>query len=362
MTRRPKPSRSGRPGCAPTATPWRMARATVRSIVTGSPPWHPQAMFAEVTSGMISSSLPSDQLPKLSPRSQLMSKVRWVMRVPCPLLPSVGGVKLGDDIAGAHNALVFDRERAHAATDLRVHLVELLHDLDEADDAAALDDVALGDERRRAGVGTAVEDAGDRRSDDVLVGHGVLLSAEMVTCAFERFARLAACRERVVEGHPGEADVLVGLGLADAIEVRADDRRDRGVPTAGDGVGEQRDRLNATRHLDGADRVAEVDDVRGVVACARRGLPVDEGEWLAAEAVADAVGVGRDRPARREEHLEALRDQPVAGEPHHDAQLDVAVDRRAQVLGQLRVGRALDAAADRYHVARPQRAALEATQ
>src|SRR4051794_21158696 len=198
MTRRPKPSRSGRPGCAPTATPWRMARATVRSIVTGSPPWKPQAMFAEVTSGMISSSLPSDQLPKLSPRKQLMSKVRWVMRVPCPLLPSVGGVKLGDDIAGAHNALVFDRERAHAATDLRVHLVVLLHDLDGADGDAVLDDVVLGAKRRRVGVGPAVEDAGNRGSDDVLVGQGVLLSAEVVTRVLEHLARLPARRERVV--------------------------------------------------------------------------------------------------------------------------------------------------------------------
>ena len=86
--------------------------------------------------------------------------------------------------------------------------------------------------------------------------------------------------------------MFVGLGLTDAIEVSADDRRDRGVAAAGDRVGEQRNRLDATRHLDGADRVAEVDDVRGVVARARRGLAVDERKWLAAEAVADAVGVG----------------------------------------------------------------------
>src|SRR3954468_23930347 len=81
-------------------------------------------------------------------------------------LKSVGGVELGDDVAGAHDALVVNRERAKAAADLRLHLVELLHDLDEADDGAVLDDVALGDERRRVRVGTAVEDAGDRGSDD----------------------------------------------------------------------------------------------------------------------------------------------------------------------------------------------------
>ena len=37
--RRPKPTRSRWPGWAPTATRWRAARATVRSIVTGSPAW-----------------------------------------------------------------------------------------------------------------------------------------------------------------------------------------------------------------------------------------------------------------------------------------------------------------------------------
>src|SRR4051812_45590377 len=153
---------------------------------------------------MTSSSWPSDQLPKLSPRSQLMSNVRSV--IACAVRRSLGGVELGHDIAGAHDALVIDHERTHAPTDLRVHLVELLHDLDEADDGAALDDVALGDEWRRVGGGAAVEDAGDRASHDVLVGHGVLLSAEVVTGTFERLARLPARRERVVEGHRSEAD------------------------------------------------------------------------------------------------------------------------------------------------------------
>jgi hypothetical protein len=88
-----------------------------------------------------------------------------------PIRPrySVGGVEFGDDVAGAHDALVIDRERAHAATDLGLHVVELLHNLDDADDTAVLDDVALGDERRRLRVRTAVEDAGDRGSNDVLI-------------------------------------------------------------------------------------------------------------------------------------------------------------------------------------------------
>ena len=37
MTRRPKPMRSGSPGCEPTATSFSFARSTVFIIVTGSP-------------------------------------------------------------------------------------------------------------------------------------------------------------------------------------------------------------------------------------------------------------------------------------------------------------------------------------
>ena len=233
----------------------------MRSIVTGSPPWKLQATFADVTSGMTSSSLPSDQLPKLSPRSQLMSKVRSACRMRSRSVSRRGRARRRH--RRRPHALVIDRERAHAATYLRVHLVELLHDLDEADDAAVLDDVALGDERRRVGVGMVVKTPG--------IGDRTTFSSD-TGCSYRlrwyarvrALARLPARRERLVEGHRGETDVLVGLRLTDAIEVGADDRRDRGVAAAGDRVGEQRDRLDATRHLDGADGVAEVDDVRGV--------------------------------------------------------------------------------------------------
>ena len=51
MTRRPKPSRSGSPGCEPTATPCSTAASTVRCIVSGSPPWKPQARLAVVIRG-----------------------------------------------------------------------------------------------------------------------------------------------------------------------------------------------------------------------------------------------------------------------------------------------------------------------
>ena len=53
-----------------------LAQATVRIIVTGSLAWKPQATLADVISGITASSSPIRQLPKLSPRSELMSIVR----------------------------------------------------------------------------------------------------------------------------------------------------------------------------------------------------------------------------------------------------------------------------------------------
>ena len=79
MARRPKPSRSGSPGCEPTATPCSTAASTVRCIVSGSPPWKPQARFAVVIRGSSAASAPSFQLPNDSPISQLMS---MLMRLP----------------------------------------------------------------------------------------------------------------------------------------------------------------------------------------------------------------------------------------------------------------------------------------
>ena len=48
MLRRPKPMRSGNPGCAPTAAPAALQAATVASITRGSPACQPQATLAEV--------------------------------------------------------------------------------------------------------------------------------------------------------------------------------------------------------------------------------------------------------------------------------------------------------------------------
>src|SRR3990172_3402352 len=68
MSRRPKPCRSGQPGCAPTTTPNCFANRTVFCITDGSPACIPQAMLAEVMKGMMDSSF-----PKPSPISQLRS-------------------------------------------------------------------------------------------------------------------------------------------------------------------------------------------------------------------------------------------------------------------------------------------------
>jgi hypothetical protein len=63
ITRRPKPWMSGSEGCAPIATPLSSARRTVLRIVAGSPPWKPQAMFAELMNGMMPASSPIFQAP-----------------------------------------------------------------------------------------------------------------------------------------------------------------------------------------------------------------------------------------------------------------------------------------------------------
>src|SRR5579884_118271 len=95
MARRPKPTRSGKLGWAPTATPAARQARTVRSMTRGSPPWKPQATLAEVTSGITSSSRPSSKLPKLSPRSAFRSTAGiasplWTLTVPLAPAPASG--------------------------------------------------------------------------------------------------------------------------------------------------------------------------------------------------------------------------------------------------------------------------------
>src|SRR5229473_7090322 len=71
--RRPKPQTSKKLGCAPIPTSFSLARLTVSNMTSGSPPWKPQATFAEDTIFSISASLPIVQAPKLSPMSQFRS-------------------------------------------------------------------------------------------------------------------------------------------------------------------------------------------------------------------------------------------------------------------------------------------------
>jgi len=54
-------------------TPCLIAERIVRSIVSGSPAWNPQAMLADEMNGMTASSLPGPVAGSVSPRSQLMS-------------------------------------------------------------------------------------------------------------------------------------------------------------------------------------------------------------------------------------------------------------------------------------------------
>src|SRR5690348_15006077 len=72
ITRRPKPCRSAKPGCAPMLTPFSVQSFTVSIITTGSLAWKPQATLADFTIFSTSASLPITQGPKLSPRSELM--------------------------------------------------------------------------------------------------------------------------------------------------------------------------------------------------------------------------------------------------------------------------------------------------
>ena len=135
--RRPKPTRSGSPGCAPTATPFSTAAsATVRCIASGSPPWKPQATLAVVMSGMSASSAPSVQLPKLSPQSQLMSS-DGLMR-PCA---ARARLVVARRVAGDLDA---PRRRRRLAKRDRLHRADLAHHAEVGRDHGADLRVAAG--------------------------------------------------------------------------------------------------------------------------------------------------------------------------------------------------------------------------
>src|SRR3954464_15319265 len=75
MRRRPNPSRSGSPTWAPMPTPLSTAICPVLRTPAGPPPCQPQAMLAEVMTSISSVSLPRFQRPKLSPMSELRSRL-----------------------------------------------------------------------------------------------------------------------------------------------------------------------------------------------------------------------------------------------------------------------------------------------
>src|ERR687897_2285230 len=134
-------------------------------------------------------------------------------------------------------------------------------------------------------------------------------------------APLLSGRERFLEIDGAETGLVVSLGLGQSVAVRAYDGAYGRVAPAGDGVVHQDDGLDAARHLDGANGVAEVNHVGLVCPGTGRLFPLHEPELAALVAVADAISVSGDRPRGVKELLHALLGQPVAGEPDNDAQL-----------------------------------------
>ncbi len=189
-----------------------------------------------------------------------------------------------------------------------------------------------------------------------------IAAAQRVAQAREPALRVAACGERVGHRHRDEARLMIRLHLADQVQVRADDRADRRVAAARHRVAVQDDRLDAGRHLDRADRVARVDDVRRIGARAERLLALAKAQRAALPvAVADPVGLRRDDPRILEERAGRFVGEPVMIEARQHAQFGFARERRAHRIGQRRAfaGRALRRA-DRQRVALLQTSALVA--
>src|SRR5437667_10515075 len=73
---------------------------------------------------------------------------------------AASNVDLGDRLTGHHGLLVLGEETYKLAGKARLHLVERLHDLDQADRVVLCDGVTIGFVGRLVGRGLAVEDAG----------------------------------------------------------------------------------------------------------------------------------------------------------------------------------------------------------
>ena len=84
ISRRPKPARSGKPGCAPTATPLTLASRIVARSTEGSPAWKPAATLADVIDAMTGPRRGPEvvRTPKDSPTSGDFRRVDGLSRRP----------------------------------------------------------------------------------------------------------------------------------------------------------------------------------------------------------------------------------------------------------------------------------------
>ena len=82
ISRRPKPTRSGKPGWAPIATPFSRASAMVARIAPGSPAWKPQATLAEEMLSISAASWPIGQGPNDSPKVGIEINSHFVLDRP----------------------------------------------------------------------------------------------------------------------------------------------------------------------------------------------------------------------------------------------------------------------------------------
>ena len=257
MRRRPKPCRSGKLGCAPMLTPWRLAVATVWRITSGSPAWKPQATLAESTSCSMSASRPIVQAPKDSPRSALRLMRRGLMGQSQGKVSGVG----------------------------QASIMPLI----------------------RLPVRSAASSASPSARSGPMRAHPVV----------QRRGQRAARGQRLVARHGTKAQHAARPRMRQARQVGADHRGDLGVAADGLRVHAQHDRLAVAGHLHRARRHAFGHDVGAVAGAVpqRRALQAQpHAVGLARDAV---VAADEQRPGRGvEEARPAVRAARAAARRH----------------------------------------------
>src|SRR6185437_15056306 len=208
-------------------------------MMSGSPPWKPQATLTLVASSIISASWPISQGPKLSPRSQLRSMV-FISTA------SRSGLVIGS-----------------------CHLV-------------------LASARLpRIGVDGADGSAGDirilQRFD---VEFKVFDLAEPLGQGAQQFGELLRLGLRLLHADRLETERRSGRRLRETADIGRNDGRDLGIAASGIAVGHQHDRRAVAGHLDAAIDGAVGDDVVAV-------RVLDDGTF---EAIAHAVAGRRNLP------------------------------------------------------------------